>query len=538
MAKLILTGRSAQSSLLRGATSLARAVSPTFGPIGRTVIMRHRGQGPDLTSDGFTICRRFELFDPFEDMAVRFLEEAAEQVREACGDGTTTTILLAEALVRLAQPSLAMGADPMALARGMRIGMEKVVAALHDAASPVKDTAQLTSIASVAAKDQGVGSAVANMVDQVGADGAVIAIQSEGRDLECEIIEGFHFDHGALSPHFITDRTRMVAALEDPYVLLTGKTLERVDDILPALQRILPTARTLLILAKDVKGEALTGLAMNKERGHLDVLAVKAPDSGGRQEDRLADLSAALGGTVIPDEETGRTLSSIQLHDLGRASRVTSDRYETTIVGGWGDKKEIDHRTALIRSQIEEAQTDQYVRYLQKRLGALQGKTAFLRVGGLTESEVKVRLSRVRNAVAACREALRSGWLPGAGAAFVRAASALETSRLERDELTGARILQQALTSPLLTIAHNSGLEPIVTLSRLVDAEEETTLDATTGELVSALGTGILDPAGTLETTALSAVSVAAAMLTIDAAVAIPPGSAARLRPDMSAKYE
>ncbi|MFP3854838.1 MAG: chaperonin GroEL [Anaerolineales bacterium] len=539
MSKLILTHEWAQTALNRGALILSKAISPTMGPIGRTVLMSHRGSKPKFVSDGFTITRQLELLDPFEDMAIRFLEEASERVREACGDGTSTTVILAEAILRAAQPSLAMGADAMAMAQGMRVCVEPAVRALQDLSTPIANEEELGAIGAVASKDKEIGAKVANLVFQLGPDGAVIALPSKGREFSAELIEGFHFDHGALSPYFITDRTKMEAVLENPYILLTGSTLEFVDDILPALEKILPTARRLVILAEDVKGEALAGLAMNQERGNLEVLAVKAPDAGGRQEERLKDLAAAIGATVLPDDHTGRTLADINLEDLGQVERVVSDRSSTTIYGLRGDEETISRRVRIIQGEIEDAQTDQYARYLTERIGAIQGQTGYLHIGGITEAEAEERLPRVRNAVAACKEALRTGWVPGGGVALVSAAGALESINLEGDELIGLRALQSAMVFPFLTIVHNSGAEPSLYLDRLADAGDDATIDAVTGEITSARESGIMDATGAVEAVLRRSVSVAMSLLTVDVAIAdVPVAGPMGDRLDMGAKYE
>ena len=539
MTKWIISGRTAQELLGMGALIAAKAVSPTLGPVGRTVLMDRRRVGPSLVSDGFTINRELELADPFMDMAVRILEDASEQVREECGDGTTSTVILSEAILRMAQPSVAMGADPMAMARGIRCGEAVAAAALQRAAMPVASPDELVAVAALACKDQELGRAIADLVDQTGIDGAVVAQESNSREIVSKLVEGFEFDSGVLSPQFLTDRSRMEAVLEEPYLLLTGQKLQFVEDILPALERILPTAHRLVIVAQDVEGEALTGLAMNAERGNLEVIAVKGPGIGGRQEERLEDLAAATSATVLPDDQTGRTLAGITLEDLGRAERVVADRFRTTIFGAQGDDERMQRRIAIIQDQLDESQTDQYGRQLLERIGAIQGLTGYLNVGGLTEAEMKEKLPRVRNAVVAAQAAHRSGIQPGGGAAYVRAALELDPTELDGDERLGMQILQTALSFPLRQLAHNAGEEGAVILSRLTDSPVDHAYDATNLRIGPAAEMGILDPASTVEAVLHRACSIASVMLSVDTVIVDPPGPFMEYeRPDMSAKFD
>lgn len=539
MPKWIVNGRTAQELLGHGALIAAQAVGPTLGPIGRTVLMDRKVQGPSLVSDGFTINRELELPDPFMDMAVRMLEEAAERVRETCGDGTTTTVILAEAILRMAQPSVAMGADPMALARGIRRGQAAALKALQQLARPAGGVDELSAVAALACKSAEIGRTVAELVDATGAEGAVLALESNARHIDSQMVEGFHFDRGLLSPQFIGDRSTMEAELDEPYLLLTGSELQRVEDILPALERILPTARRLTVVAKDVKGEALAGLVMNHERGNLEVIAVKGPGAGGRQEERMQDLAAATGGTVLPDEQTGRTLAGIALVDLGRAERVVADSFRTTVYGGHGDPERMQRRLIDIRDKLSDAQTDQYKRQLVERIGAIQGRVGYLHVGGQTEAEIKEKLPRVRNAVAAAQQAAGSGVVAGAGAAFIRAALQLDPAGLGEEEAIGLGILQSALTFPFRQLVYNSGEEDQVVLSRLLEAPEDHTYDAERKCIGPAAEIGILDPAGTVQAVLQRACSVAATLLTVDTAIADPAVSGiGGERLDMGAKFE
>lgn len=540
MAKWILNSSRAQKALSRGTSILRSAVAPTLGPIGRTVLMDRRWAGTSVVSDGFTINRELELWDPFADMAIRFLEDASEKVRSACGDGTTTTVLLAEALIRACQPLLASGADPMALSRALARGAALAVDELRDMSCPVADAGQLAAVASLAAKDAELGRVVGELVWDLGADGAFLALESQGRTVEHEVIEGFRFDRGAISPAFLTDPVKVEAVLENPYLLLTAEKLERVDDILPALERILPEAHTLVVVAQDVTGEALAGLAMNKERGNLEVLAVKAPGLGGRMEEQLEELAAATGATVLPNYETGRTLAGITIEDLGRADRVVANRQMTTVFGGRADPKRVAERMAILRNGAAEAQTDKYRRELTERIGAILGKTAVLKVGGLSQLEVKEKVVRVRNAVAAAQAALRGGLLPGGGAALARAGLAVGSAPAA-DDLTriGFRAVQRALEAPLLSLARNAGEHGPLVLAAVRQAPAGSAYDALTGQVGPASESGILDPMEMVVAALQRSVSVAAALLTVDTVIVSPPEpGVAGERPDVSARYE
>lgn len=539
MPKWIIHGSTAQELLSMGATIAARAVGVTFGPVGRTVLLDQRWAGPGLVSDGFTINRELQLPDPFMDMSVRMLEDAAERVRETCGDGTTSTLILAEAILRLAQPSIAMGVDPMAIARGVRAGEAQAAELLKEAARPAKGEPELAAVATLAAKSAEIGQIVAALASQVGMDGALIGLESKGRLLESELVEGFQFDRGVISPQFLTDRQAMQATMEDPYLLLAGKELSRVEHILPALERILPEARKLVIIAKDIKDEALAGLIMNHQRGNLKLLAIKAPEAGGRQDDRLEDLAVSIGATVLPDRQVGRTLDSITLADLGRAERVVADSFKTTVIGGYGDLERMNRRVELIQEQLADAQTDQYKRRMVARIGAIRGRTGYLHIGGTTEAEIKEKLPRVRNAIAAAQQAQREGVVPGGGAAYVRAASQLHANGMPEDEAVGLRILQNALTFPFRQLVYNAGEEEPVVLAHLAESPDDHAYDVVRRRIGPAAELGILDAAGTAKAVLSRACSVATTLLTVDAVVVDPANMGpAGERPDMSAKFE
>ena len=528
MPKLIANGNYAQRALRHGASLLRRAVAPTLGPIGRTVLMQRRWAGTSLVSDGFTINRELELVDPLADLAVRFLEDASGKVRAACGDGTTTTVVLAS------------GAGPMALGASIRQAAVRVEAEVRWMAEPVGDAAALRGVATLAAKDAELGQLIGDLVWELGADGAILVLDSPGRAVESESIEGFRFDRGALSPAFITDPARVEAVIENPYLLLTGQKLETVEDILPALERILPEARRLVVVAQDVSGEALAGLAMNTQRGNLEALAVQAPGLGGRQEERLEELAAAVGATVLPAADTGRLLAGITLRDLGRAEKVVATRQSTTVYGGAADQARVRQQVRRLRQAAAEAQTDKYRRELTERIGAIQGRMAVVRVGGHSKIEIQEKLVRARNAVAAAQAARRSGVLPGGGSALARAAMTLSGAAAnEPGERDGMRVLRLALEAPLLTLAHNAGEHGPLVLARVREAPPETAYDAVSGRVVPAAGAGILDPLDTTLSSLQRAVSAATTMLTVSTAIVSPhEHGLANERPDVSARYE
>jgi chaperonin GroEL len=540
MPKWILDGKHTQRALASGASILRRAVSSTFGPTARVVLMDRKWSGTSLVSDGFTINRELELPDPFADLAVRFLEDASEKVRSTCGDGTTTTVILAEALIAACQPAMAAGADPMALSRELNRVGQVAMAELSQLATPVENQAQLARVAGLACKDSAIGEIVAELVWKVGHDGAVLVIEGKGRTINSELQEGFVFDRGVASPAFLTDRVRVEAVLHNPYILLTGNKLESVEDILPALERILPTAQPLLVVGQEFAGEALAGLAMNKERGNLDVLAVKAPGLGGRMEERLQELAAAVGATVLPDSQTGRTLAGINPEDLGRAKRVVANRQTTRILGGDADQRRVAREAARLRQGIGEAQTDKYRRELTDRIGAMSGRTAVIRVGGFSEKEIREKIVRIRNATAAAQAALANGVVPGGGTTYARVARSLDKEIPKDDDKRVATLaLRHALTAPLMTLASNSGHHGPLVLAELGRSPDGLAYDAVSGRLGPATAIGILDPLETAASALRRAVSVASAILTVDGAIVEPRASGPMgERLDMSAKYE
>jgi chaperonin GroEL len=539
MGKWILNGESAQRALGRGARTLLKAIAPTFGPIGRTVVMQRRWGSSSVVNDGFTINRELELPNPFEDIAVRFLEQASEVVRQECGDGTTSTVVLAQAIIQQAQRSLVMGADAMALARGVRKATIPVVKELRKMAVRLEEPGALRPVAVMACKEAEMGAAIADQIFKIGPEGAVVVSESKGRELDLELVKGYRFDGGLLSPHFLPEPAAQEASLDEPVILLTGSVLESVEDILPALERILEYSNTILIIAQDVRGEALAGLVMNKERGNLNVLAVKAPGAGGRQEEQLKDLAAATGATVLPDLETGRTLASIEQGDLGWAKKVITSRASTTLADPRGSEIRIEQRVTQLRRELSDSQTDQYARYLTTRLGSLLGMTLNIGVGGMTDTEAKEKLVRVRNAVAASQEALRSGLLPGGGVGLLMASSALDKFKLDGEEQIGVQILQRALSAPLRLLAENAGIDPAVVVHKIKEGSGALNFDAVIGEIVPQAEAGIYDPAGTVESLLLRAVSAATAMLTVNAIIVDPPEPGPMgERLDMSARYE
>jgi chaperonin GroEL len=516
--------------------TLAGAVGLTLGPSGRTVVTDKRWDGPSVISDGFAISRELQLPDPLQDLAVQLVNQAAEHAYETCGDGTTSTIVLAATMINAAHKNIAAGADPMALRRGLQEAAGALIRALRARARPLESEDQVESVATLAAKDPVIGRLVAQALEKSGDQGIILVEESSGTGIELECVRGMRFDGGYLSAEFVTDRERMEVELEDPYVMITEEELRSVDDILPALERVLHLTRTLLIVCGGAEGEALAGLVMNKQRGNLEVVAVKAPGYGDRRSENLVDIATFLGGQVLPDEHAGRTLRAIRPEDLGRADKVVASMDQTTILGGRGDRETIQHRSREIQRQMDEAQTAQYRRRQVRRQGSLAGRMAILHVGGFTESEITEKKTRVENAVAAVKAAQEGGILPGGGVGLIDSLSALDDLKLTEDEAAGARILYEAVQAPALLIAQNAGQRPTEVLYKIHQSPEGHGFDATSGTFGDLYAMGIIDPQIVVERALISAVSVAASLMTVETLIVHPSADENRL--DLSAKYE
>ncbi len=537
MAKQLIFDEEARRSLREGVDALADALKVTLGPRGRKVILDKKFGAPAVVDDGVSIAKEIELKDPFENMGAQLAKEVASKTNDVAGDGTTTATVLAQALVREGMKNVAAGANPMALQRGLQLGVDAVVDALREMAEPVLGKEQIEQVAANSANDQEVGETIAEVMEKVGKDGVITVEESKGLRLEMEFVEGMQFDRGYVSPYFVTNTERMEAALDDPYILITDKKISAVADILPVLERVLQVTKNLVIVCDDCDGEALATLVVNKLRGTVNVLVVKAPGFGDRRKAMLEDLAILSGGTFIT-EEMGRKLENAQVADLGRARRVVSGKEDTTIIEGHGSDEAIQGRIKQIKVQIDETSSDFDREKLQERLAKLAGGVAIIKVGAATEVELKEKKLRVEDALSATRAAVEEGIVPGGGVALVRCASALDklAKKVEGDEQTGVASLKKALEEPLRLIAENSGEEGSVVADAVKRSKDRNYgFDAAAGEYGDMMKKGILDPAKVTRTALENAASIAAMLLTTESLVTeIPePPAAAPAPPPM-----
>jgi chaperonin GroEL len=524
MAKLISYNEEARTSLKIGIDALADAVSTTLGPKGRNVALDKKYGAPTVTHDGVTVARDIELADPFQNMGAQLLKEAATKTEDVAGDGTTTATVLAQAIVTEGLKNVAAGANPMQ----MKIGIDAAEAALSEAirkaSVPVKGHDEIAQVAAISAADKEIGDLIADVFDKTGKDGVITVEESKTMAFETEYVEGMQFDRGYISGYFVTDTNRMEAVLEDPHILITDRKISAIADMVPALEKVMQAGRReLLIVAEDVDGEALATLVVNKLRGIINVLAVKAPGFGDRRKEMLRDLAILSGGTVI-SEELGRKLESVELADLGQARRVVANKDNTTVVEGKGDAKAIQGRMTQIKAQIEETTSDYDREKLQERLAKLAGGVAIIKVGAGTEVELKEKKHRVEDALSATRSALEEGLVPGGGVALLNAAKALEGIKLEGDAQTGVNIVRHALEAPVKKLASNAGFDGSVVLENIRRAQAEKKsdligLDVLTGEYVDMVAAGIIDPAKVTRSAVENAASIAAMVLTTEAMI-------------------
>ena len=524
MAKLISYNEQARTSLKIGIDALADAVSTTLGPKGRNVALDKKYGAPTVTHDGVTVARDIELADPFQNMGAQLLKEAATKTEDVAGDGTTTATVLAQAIVHEGLKNVAAGANPMQ----MKIGIDAAEAALSEAirkaSVPVKGHDEIAQVAAISAADQEIGDLIADVFDKTGKDGVITVEESKTMAFETEYVEGMQFDRGYISPYFVTDTNRMEAALDEPFILITDKKISAIADMVPALEKVIQAGkREMLIVAEDVDGEALATLVVNKLRGVVNVLAVKAPGFGDRRKEMLRDLAILSGGTVI-SEELGRKLDSVELADLGKARRVVANKDNTTIVEGKGDAKAIEGRMAQNKAQIEDTTSDYDREKLQERLAKLAGGVAIIKVGAGTEVELKEKKHRVEDALSATRSALEEGLVPGGGVALLNAQKALDSIKLEGDAQTGVNIVRRALEAPVKKLAENAGFDGSVVLENIRRAQAERKsdkigLDVLTGEYVDMVKAGIIDPAKVTRSAVENASSIAAMVLTTEAMI-------------------
>ncbi|HEY8757992.1 MAG TPA: chaperonin GroEL [Candidatus Limnocylindria bacterium] len=523
MAKQLQFTQDARASLKMGVDKMANAVKTTLGPKGRNVAVDKKFGAPTVTHDGVTVAREIELEDPFENMGAQLLKEAATKTNDIAGDGTTTSVVIAQAIVTEGLKNIAAGANPMLLKRGLEKGVDAVVAELKSQAVEVKGKEEIAHIAGISAADTEIGELIAEVHDKVGRDGVITVEESKGLEFEKEYVEGMQIDRGYISAYFVTNADRMEAIIEDAYILITDKKISAITDILPVLEKLVQVSKNLVIVAEDIDGEALATLVVNKLRGTINVLGVKAPGFGDRRKAMLEDIAILTGGKVI-SEEVGRKLDSTTVADLGRARRVTSNKDETTFVEGHGSQEGIMARVKQIKALIEETTSDFDKEKLNERLAKLAGGVAIIRVGAATEIELKEKKHRVEDALSAARAAVEEGILPGGEVALLNAVKALDTVKAEGDELTGVNILRRALEEPFRQLVANAGQDGGVMLEgvRRKQAESKSGTwgyDVIKNEIVDLVKTGIIDPAKVTRSALENGASVAAMILTTEALI-------------------
>jgi len=518
-AKQLLFDERARRSLERGVDVLANAVRVTLGPRGRTVVLEKKWGSPTVTTDGVTIAKEIELEDPFENMGAQMVKEVATKTSDVAGDGTTTATILAQLMLREGLKTIAAGANPMEVKRGIEKAVETVLNEIKKISKPVKGRKEIAQVGTISAHgDKAVGDLIADAMDKVGREGVITVEEAKGMETTLDVVEGMQFDRGYLSPYFITEAENMTVELEEPYILIHEKKISIMKDLLPLLEKISHAGKSLLIIAEDVEGEALATLVVNKLRGVLKVAAVKAPGYGDRRKAMLEDVAVLTAGRMIA-EEVGIKLENVGPEDLGKAKRVTIDKENTTIVGGRGLKKDIDGRIAQIKKSIEETTSDYDKEKLQERLAKLAGGVAVIKVGAATEVEMKERKSRVEDALHATRAAVEEGIVPGGGVALIRAIPALDKMKLQGDEAIGVRIVKRAIEEPARQIVENAGLEGSVIVDEMKKRTTYEGFDAAKEEFSNMMEAGIIDPTKVTRSALLNAASVAALMITTEALI-------------------
>ncbi len=519
-AKEIIYDTAARDRILAGVNALANAVKVTLGPKGRNVVIEKSFGAPTVTKDGVTVAKEIELTDRFENMGAQMLREVASKTSDVAGDGTTTATVLAQAIIFEGTKMVAAGHNPMEIKRGIDAGALTVVEQLKSLSKATKDPKEIAQVGTISANgDPTIGKIIADAMEKVGKEGVITVEEGKSLETELEVVEGMQFDRGYLSPYFVTDSERMVAEIEDPYILIVEKKISNMKDLLPVLEAIARQQKPLIILAEDVEGEALATLVVNKLRGTLQTAAVKAPGFGDRRKAMLEDISILTGGTVV-SEDLGIKLENVTLNDLGRAKRVTIDKETTTIIDGGGKKKEISGRIETIRRQIEDTSSDYDQEKLQERLAKLAGGVAVIKVGAATEIEMKDKKARVEDALHATRAAVEEGIVPGGGVALLRAQAALEKLDVSDEQKIGIRILSRAIEEPLRQIAENAGLEGSIVVNEVRGGKGAFGFDAQTEQYTDLIKAGVIDPTKVVRTALQNACSVASLMLTTEALVA------------------
>jgi len=531
MAKQLLFNEEARRELKRGVDALADAVKVTLGPKGRNVVLDKKFGAPTITNDGVTIARDIELEDPFANMGAQLVKEVATKTNDIAGDGTTTATVLAQAMITAGLRNVTSGANPMAIRTGINKAVDCIVTELKTRSMPVETKEQTAKVATNSSQDAEVGQMIADVMEKVGKDGVITVEESQGLSLEQEFVDGMQIDRGYISPYMVTDTTHMEASLDSPYILITDKKISAIADILPMLEKLVNVSKSIVIMAEDVDGEALATLVVNKLRGTLNVLAVKAPGFGDRRKAMLQDIATLTGGQVIT-EEAGLRLDSVTLDMLGQARRVTSTKDNTTIVEGRGSQDEISARMQQIRAQIEDTTSDFDREKLQERLAKLAGGVAIIKVGAATEVELKEKKHRVEDALSATRAAVEEGVIAGGGTAFLNARSALDSLNLTGDEKVGVDIVRRALEEPVRQIAENAGYDGGVIVAEVERKGENIGFNAQTGEYENLLDL-VPDPTKVTRSALQNAASIAAMLLTTETLISDIPQKDAPAAPPM-----
>ncbi|WP_181350524.1 chaperonin GroEL [Thalassobacillus sp. CUG 92003] len=519
MAKEIKFSEDARRAMLRGVDSLADAVKVTLGPKGRNVVLEKKFGSPLITNDGVTIAKEIELEDHFENMGAQLVSEVASKTNDIAGDGTTTATVLAQSMITEGLKNVTSGANPVGIRRGIERATEVATEELRKISKPIEGKESITQVASISATDNEVGHLIAEAMERVGNDGVITIEESKGFNTELEVVEGMQFDRGYASPYMVTDQDKMEATLEDPYILVTDKKINNIQEVLPVLEQVVQQSKPLLLISEDIEGEALATLVVNKLRGTFNAVAVKAPGFGDRRKAMLEDIAVLTGAEVVT-EDLGFDLKNTTIDQLGRASKAVITKDNTTIVEGKGDPEQIASRVTQVRAQAEESSSEFDKEKLQERLAKLSGGVAVIKVGAATETELKERKLRIEDALNSTRAAVEEGIVAGGGTAFVNIYKSIAGLGLEGDEATGASILLRALEEPVRQIAHNAGLEGSIVVERLKGEKVGVGFNAATGEWVNMVESGIVDPTKVTRSALQNAASVAAMFLTTEAVVA------------------
>jgi len=520
MAKQLNFDETARQALLRGVTKLAKAVKATLGPAGRNVILEKKFGSPTITKDGVTVAKEIELPDPYENMGAQLIKEVSSKTSDIAGDGTTTATVLAEAIYSEGLRNVTAGANPTSLQRGILKATEAIVAKLKEISTPVKDSKEVAQVATVSANwDASIGNIIAEAMDKVGKEGTITVEEAKSIETTLEVVEGMQFDKGYLSPYFVTNPETMECNLENAYILINEKKVSNLKDMLPLLEKVARSGKPLLIIAEDVEGEALATLVVNKLRGTLNIVAVKAPGFGDRRKAMLEDIAILTGGRCIT-EDLGIKLENIELADLGRAKRITIGKENTVIVEGEGGSDAIAGRVSQIKNQIAETTSDYDREKLQERLAKLAGGVAVINVGAATETEMKEKKARVEDALHATRAAVEEGIVPGGGVALIRAQAAVGDLKLTGDEKTGAEIIARAIEAPLRQLAANAGVEGALIVSEVKKGKGNQGYNVATGEYVDLIKAGVVDPAKVTRSALQNAASISGLLLTTECLIA------------------